>query len=300
MNKFSTLHCKPNQRQKFCMLELSGLGRAPSHSEPSLAVQKSDQKQVDYLGEFDAELRISCVGGQTSIASEVTRLHRFLILGANDNDSGNDADAEPNVLNPNFIIKLVEDGKGEWLLNQAVDVSESGRATENSPSVFCVAICASYPTEILPAERREALRKLAYDQAFPKVCRTTQDFYQFLSFCDKVSPKNKDWGDLHANAICKWYFNRSPAALALEVTSYCEWEGYNHEDIIRSIDPKPPNGADQTAYDEVLLFVKSGLEAVIGQRKKYPAQHSDISAAASDILPLLRALSELKATSDAE
>ena len=87
--------------------------------------------------------------------------------------------------------------------------------------------------------KKSKSQKTAYN-AFPDICKTSDDLFLFVSYCERVSEKT-GWGSAHKKAISKWYNSEEPLDLAVKVTDNVAGKGWCHKDIIQLGHVKPKN-----------------------------------------------------------
>jgi 60 kDa SS-A/Ro ribonucleoprotein len=153
-----------------------------------------------------------------------TRLHRFLILG---HEGGSYyATERQRTLETVACIDeaLAEDPRRA--IDCVVDVSTAGRAPKNDPAIFALAYIAGTAKESWV--RTAALSKLS------NVCRIGTHLFDF---CTSVQ-EFRGWGRGLREAVAKWYTDRSPMSLALQVTKYQQRNGWSHRDVLRKAHPQ--------------------------------------------------------------
>lgn len=169
------------------------------------------------------------------------RLERFLILGA---EGGTFYIGQQDLVKQNhdsIVTCVKEDGRKAVQLIQ--DVSFTGRAYKNDPAVFALALATVHGDQ----ETREA----AY-AALPKVCRIGTHLFHFAEYANSM----RGWGRGLRKAIARWYLERTPEQLAMQVIKYQSRDKWSHKDLLR-LSHAAPGSAEQ---DAVFRWVVNGLE----------------------------------------
>lgn len=164
-----------------------------------------------------------------------TRLHRFLFWG---NEGGSYYAAKGRrVLK---TVDCIDDAISEnyrRAVDTIVDVSCGGQAPRNDHAIFALAYIAGHyggnPT-------RYALSKLS------DVCRISTHLFDFCAIVQQF----RGWGRGLREAVSRWYLNRSPQSLAMQVTKYPQRNGWSHRDVLRKVHPQAIG-----LTDEVLQYV---------------------------------------------
>jgi 60 kDa SS-A/Ro ribonucleoprotein len=163
-------------------------------------------------------------GGFTFTTGKMARLHRFLTLGT---DGGTYYTSEQELTKQNAAIVL------EWaradavgLVNEAVKISQAGRAPRNNPALFALAAAASLGDA---TGRQTALGLL------PQVARTGTHLFTFAGYVEQF----RGWGRGLRNAIARWYEAKDDAdQLAYQLVKYRQREGWTHRDLLRLAHPQ--------------------------------------------------------------
>lgn len=152
-----------------------------------------------------------------------SRLNRFLVIGV---EGGTYYVKEPDLLKSNHsaVLECVKKD-GVRTVNEIVAVSESGRAQKNDPAILALALCASHGDE--------ATKRAAY-AALPKVCRIGTHLFHFAAYVDG----QRGWGSGLRKAVSRWYTEREPDKLAMQLVKYQQRDGWSHRDILRKAHPK--------------------------------------------------------------
>jgi 60 kDa SS-A/Ro ribonucleoprotein len=157
-------------------------------------------------------------GGFSFVISPWARLERFLVLGA---EGGTYYATERKLVRENAKSVLAcLDADGPRAVETIVAISEAGRAPKNGPAIFALALACSHSDE---RTRTAALL------AMPRVCRTGAHLFEFLATVKEF----RGWGRGLRKAVCRWYTNKSPDALAYQVIKYRQRGGFSHRDALR-------------------------------------------------------------------
>jgi len=218
------------------------------------------------------------------------RLDRFLVLGA---EGGSYYATERKIVLENArTLRECIALDGRRTVRRIVQISEAGRAPKNDPAIFALAVCASAKD---PETRAAALA------ALPAVCRIGTHLFHFMA--DVTTQRN--WSRALRNAVAKWYTERDPNKLALQLAKYQQRDGWSHKDAMRLSHPRWPSQAHRAAAawtmgaplgDEPFggLLGKHGLSRtdVIAKNRGTKAYHQPLR---SSLPALLVAVDELHA-----
>jgi 60 kDa SS-A/Ro ribonucleoprotein len=170
----------------------------------------------------DSDQVPNSAGGFTWSADDWSRLRRFLILGS---QSGSYYAAQWTLTRENAQAVercLAQDGAST--VAEIVRVSRDGRAPNNDPAIFALAMAAGLG--------HEPTRKAAI-AALPEVCRTGTHLFRFATFVEGF----RGWGRSLRRGVGRWYSAQSPDALAYQAVKYRQREGVTHRDLLRLSHP---------------------------------------------------------------
>ena len=189
----------------------------------SKAITHENTKQTEKLfGEAQVKNR---AGGYVYEVTDMQRLTRFLILGAD--ESFYSTERKTTIENAEIVLNLVKnDLTGIDAVNKIVEISESGRAAKNDSAIFALAIAASYGTDKV---RSYALSNLN------KVCRIATHLFQFIEEIQNM----RGWGRALRKAVANWYTEKDEQRLGYQLLKYKNRNGWTHLDAIRLAHPKP-------------------------------------------------------------
>lgn len=217
-------------------------------------------------------------GGYVFEITALDKLRRFLILGT---EGGSYYASERAMTRDNVatLDEVLESGQGRAAVALITAVSSAGRAPKNDPAIFALAY--------LTVRGDKDVKTAAY-AAMTKVCRTGTHLFQWADCMKKLGAGLG--GDGAKRAVSRWYLDKDPQRLALQVVKYRQRVNWTHRDILRVSHVRPPQGNsyDAKLYRDILT---------------YAARPDDIEFAAdsAEELQLLYVAERLKhARSDAE
>lgn len=200
-------------------------------------------------------------GGYTWQADTLTRLRRFLILGA---EGGTFYVGERQSVRDNMAalgeVTSGDPADGEAAVAMIVDISDRGLAKSNDPALFALAY--------LSVNGSDAARAAAY-AALPKVARITTHLFHFIDYRQGFG----GWSRGLRNAVGRWYTERSLASLATQLIKYRQRDGWTHRDVLRKAHVAP----DGPLRNALLKF------AISGEFEWAAAREGDASVAVSTI-----------------
>lgn len=166
--------------------------------------------------------RRNAAGGYTFTLDDAARLRRFLVLGV---DGGTYYAAPRELARDNVeVVTRMAQQDPETLVETIVEVSQKGAAPRQNPTLFALALAASYPES----------SQLAL-AALPKVARTGTHLFLFAAYVEQF----RGWGRGLRRAVASWYTSRDADALAYQVVKYRQREGWSHRDLLRLAHPVP-------------------------------------------------------------
>jgi 60 kDa SS-A/Ro ribonucleoprotein len=214
-------------------------------------------------------------GGYVFPVTWEVQLRRFLILG---HDGGTYYASEKK--RTIEIVDCIDEGirnRCTWhnLVSMIIEVSQSGVAVSNDPAIFALAYVVGRHKGTLAASY--ALENLH------NVCRTGTHLF---AFCTAVQ-QFRGWGRALRRAVASWYTDRSPMALAKQVTKYQQRNGWSHRDVLRKAHPQACGETQEVlqyvTQREDWLFnydgeVNAFLEAVEEAKTATPRRLSELIA----------------------
>ena len=157
-------------------------------------------------------------GGYSFEAPELARLHRFLTLGT---EGGTYYVREPDLTKKaaGLVVKMASEGNAA-LVDEAVAISQAGRAPRNNPALFAIAAAGSLGPE---DARRKALN------ALPLVARTGSHLLTFVAYAEQF----RGWGPMLCKAVGRWYTSREASEAAYQILKYKQRGGWSQRDVLR-------------------------------------------------------------------
>ena len=143
------------------------------------------------------------------------RLVRYLILGSEGgtyyvNEVKHSAD------NYKSLINMMNTGKGVDAVKIIEDISISGRAPTQTPTLTALAVCCILGNK----ETKKVANKAVYS-----ICRIPTHLFEWIGLCETVASSMKNgstgWGRAHRRTVANWYKNHkggSAKELAMSVT----------------------------------------------------------------------------------
>jgi len=175
----------------------------------------------------------NAAGGFVFAVDNWTRLHRFLVLGA---EGGSYYASERDLTKQNvdgLKAALAEDGVR--FVNEIVAISHAGRAPKNDPALFALALAA--------ADKRPAISGYAL-ACLLRVARIPTHLFAFVEYVQAL----RGYGRGLRKGIADWYLQQEPRSLAYQITKYQSRNGWAHRDVLRLCHAHP-----KTADHKALL-----------------------------------------------
>lgn len=172
-------------------------------------------------------------GGYAWQVDQWARLRRFLILGS-EGGTYYVREQELSIENAQNVLKCIEDD-GLRTVQEIVTISDEGRAPQNDPAIFALALAASLGND--------ETRKAALD-ALPQVCRIGTHLFSFAGYINGM----RGWGRGLRRSVGAWYTAKPPQRLAYQVVKYRQRNGWTHMDMLRLAHPNPVNEVQGTIF----------------------------------------------------
>ena len=164
-------------------------------------------------------------GGHAFPVDDMTRLHRFLILGS---EGGSYYANERKLTLDNVkAVKRCITASEESGINAVTEIariSKSRRAAKPGPALFALAMAASYGSD--------KVRKTAFD--FLNDVAVTGSHLQM--FIDYIGPM-RGWGRGLRKAVGNWYMQRSIKDAVYQAVKYRSRYNWTHRDLLRKSHP---------------------------------------------------------------
>jgi 60 kDa SS-A/Ro ribonucleoprotein len=186
-------------------------------------------------------------GGYSWEVDDWTRFDRFLILGA---EGGTYYIGERDLVKQNHdaIVRCIK-ADGIRAVNRIVEISDSGRAPNNDPAIFALALVATHG---------DAEAKAMAFQNLGKVCRIGTHLFHFAEYVNAM----RGWGRGLRNAVGRWYVSREAGDLAHQAVKYQERDGWSHGDLLRLAHPRAPS----PEHEAVFRWMLTGAD-LLGERE---------------------------------
>lgn len=163
-------------------------------------------------------------GGYAWAVTPWQRLDRFLVLGT-EGGTYYVGERELTVEAATAVADCLA-ADGARAVARIVEISESGRAPNNDPALFALAMAAGLGD---PATRAAALA------ALPRVARTGTHLLHWLRYVQAF----RGWGRGVRRAVGAWYLGKEPRELAYQLLKYPQRDGWSHRDALRLAHPRP-------------------------------------------------------------
>lgn len=224
-------------------------------------------------------------GGYVFKTSDMQRLLRFLILGADTNTfyQGQKTLVKQNAAN--VATCIAADPKA--VVDMVVEVSTFRRALKQDAGLFVLAMVASYGVELKepvePVLKENSIYHVetielhdqsvrdyksdlsAYNRAaearsyalgvLPQVARTPTALYMFANFVGDM----RGWGRGLRRAFGNWYNSKRIDKLAMQAWKYKQRGGFSHRDVLRLAHPVTTDMARNKIFHYMTNPTESGL-----------------------------------------
>ena len=181
----------------------------------------------------ETEMAENYAGGVVFKLDEWQALDRFIILGSSLPTYYASAKTltKENAKNIEGLIK--KDAKR--VVDRIVEISDSGRAPNNDPALFALAMVAGLADE---AGKKYALDNLS------KVARIGTHLFHFAEYVQAF----RGWGRGLRKGLANWYLEKAVDKLALQVVKYQSRDGWSHRDILRTAHVHPNDNLKNTIF----------------------------------------------------
>ena len=228
-------------------------------------------------------------GGFVFAVDDMTRLRRFLVLGA-DGGSYYAAERQLKLENAQCIGNLLAAGRVQEVVDTIVECSEGGRAAKQDATIFALAVVARLAKT--PAERKMAF------EALHRVCRIPTHLFSFIANTERLVPGSSGWGRMMRDAVAKWYNGKKPRGLATAITKYQQRDGWSHRDVLRLSHAKP---ADRM-HSLLFKYAAKGWDAVaedVKEIREWADAEAEAEAANDRTIEFLTAVEVVKTADEA-
>ncbi|XP_013390017.1 60 kDa SS-A/Ro ribonucleoprotein [Lingula anatina] len=263
---------------------MSGYGSLASAIGSVFKAPKPAKNDIPQSKPIDKVQTKNSEGGYVYKVDDMNRLRRFLILGS-EGGTYYIKEQELGIENATAIMRLIQEDKGQQVVNEIKHISVEGRASKQNAILFALALCARLDNKFS--------KKAAYE-ALSDICRIPTHLFTFIDYSEKLAKnlsKGTGWGRAHRRAVAKWYnkHSKNPKKLAMHVTKYRNRSGWAHRDLFRLTHLKPEG--DVAA---VVKYVVKGLEAA---KETYS---TEMSEAVRDTLTFLEGVEDAKKATNEE
>jgi 60 kDa SS-A/Ro ribonucleoprotein len=196
-------------------------------------------------------------GGFAWQVDDWARLVRFLVLGS-EGGTYYIGERALTIENAEAVLRCLA-ADGPRVVRRIIAISDAGRAPKNDPALFALALAMK--------KGDLATRQLAH-AALPLVARTGTHLFHLAQY---VRAFGGITGSGIKRAFARWYTQRTPTDLALQLAKYQQRDGWSHRDILRLAHPLPLNPA---------------METILGWTRNHELDSDGIEWAAKNDLPL--------------
>ncbi|KXS21245.1 trove-domain-containing protein [Gonapodya prolifera JEL478] len=198
--------------------------------------------QVESIPGREQDMSRNSAGGFTFKVTDVERLRRFLVLGA---EGGTYYCKEQKLAldNAKSIKAMIDEGKGKEIVDVVTEYSEGGRTPKQDMLIFTLAMVMRFGNE---KERQYAYSKVA------AVCRIPTTLFGLIEYTKALSTNGHRMGGRGLRrAIGNWYNLRAggnAAKLAFVCTKYKDRNGWTHRDMLRVFHVMPKDEEHAALY----------------------------------------------------
>lgn len=169
---------------------------------------------------------------------DLQKLRRFFFLGNGNclyhvKIGSNDYFNPGPVDSAHIVTELLTADRGEEVVDEIVRfVSSSTCATNHTPAIFALAMCARHSDKSFKT-------KQAAMKALTTVCNTSAELFQFIAFSQKLVESKKGWGRALKTGVQGWFDSRDSKTLAKIVTKQKTGSKWSFVDLLRVTHIKP-------------------------------------------------------------
>ncbi len=194
----------------------------------------------------ETEMRKNAGGGYGFVLDDFMRTYRFMILGT---EGGSFYISEDKFTKDALVaVGRAVNEDPRRVTDMAAEILREGRAFKQDPTLFVLALCASYKVDLKETHREFdsalAIRQHALNTAISSIRQSTQLFH-YMKFVQEM----RGWGRGLRNAFSRWYLIMPEDKLAVQVSKYKNRDGVTHRDMLRMAHPKWPNASDAKAKE---------------------------------------------------
>lgn len=189
--------------------------------------------QSEVIPGREADMAKNNAGGVTFTLDKWMRFDRFLIIGT----SGGTyyvTEKELTTRNAKVVMECLNEDP-QRVVDRIVEISEGGRAPNNDPALFALAMASGHDGTLVDGE------------VLSRVARTGTHLFHFCEFVQQF----RGWGRTLRQAIAYWYNSKSAADLVYQVVKYQSRDGWTHEDILRLAHVNPKDDVHDAIFSWV-------------------------------------------------
>lgn len=163
-----------------------------------------------------------------------TRLDRFLILGS-EGGTYYVREKDLTVRNADAVRRCVQ-ADGPRAVGRIREISIGGRAPDNDPALFALALACKFGNQ--------ETRALAF-RALSDVARIGTHLFHFARYAKGAfGLSGRGW----RTAVSEWYNGKEPRKLAYQLAKYQQRDGWSHADLLKLARPKPRTPEHDALY----------------------------------------------------
>jgi 60 kDa SS-A/Ro ribonucleoprotein len=163
------------------------------------------------------------------------RLERFLVLGSSTNTYY--ATAKTLTKENAAIVEKLVSADGRKVVDTLVSISDAGRAPNNDPALFALAMCVTLGDK---DTKRYALDNLS------KVARIGTHMFHFVKFCKDMG---QGWGRSYKRGVANWFNSKDLDSVAYQAIKYKSRDGWSMDDLIQLAHPTPVDAKRSALYE---------------------------------------------------
>lgn len=152
------------------------------------------------------------------------KFKQFLMLGT-EGGSYYIGERELTIKNAQAVMACINHD-GVKAVAEIVEISKSGRALKNEPSIFALALACS--------SQNKDTRQAAY-KAIPLVARTGTHLFHLMEYLKD----HRGWSRGLRTGIAGFFNTKNDSSLAYQMVKYRQRDGWTFKDVIRLSHPKP-------------------------------------------------------------
>jgi len=189
--------------------------------------------QMEQVLGRDDQVENNAGGFVFEVAGE-DRIKRFLTLGT---DGGTYYQKEREHTQQNALVVIdFAKNHGARLVEIIADISVSGRAPRQNPSLFALAAVFAFG---------DSEAKVAAKMAFNSIVRTGTHLFIFVKYTEQL----RGWGRSVKNAVAGWYTAKETRDLSYQLIKYRQRENWTHRDVLRTVHPKTDDTDKRALFD---------------------------------------------------